>query len=100
MFKSLLRRNALPLRLVDRPRPGRPARRPNPVRLLLERMEDRTVPAAIVLTDQQDYAPGSTALITATSDGGPDHNFAVGETIQFRVTRTDGYPDFPPGNDP
>src|SRR5205814_7056768 len=82
----------------------RPARR-NSTRLVrlpwaLTRLEDRTVPSAVVFTDKPDYPPGSTALITATSDGGVKHNFHVGETVQFRVTRTDGVPDFAPGNEP
>src|SRR5262245_28474033 len=56
--------------------------------LALERLETRELLSAIVTTDQPDYVPGSTALITATSDGGGDHNFQVGETVQFQVTRT------------
>ena len=57
---------------------------------LLERLETRELLSAIVTTDQPDYAPRSTALITATSDGGRDHNFQVGETVQFHIDRTDG----------
>src|SRR5262245_53643681 len=45
-----------------------------------------------VTTDQPDYAPGSTAIITATTDCGPDHNFQSGETVQFIIDRTDGIP--------
>jgi len=60
---------------------------------LVEQLETRQLLSAIVLTDHQDYAPGSTALITATTDGGPTHNFLPGETVQFQVTRTDGVPD-------
>lgn len=52
------------------------------------------------MTDQDDYAPGSTAIITAGSDGGAEDNFQVGETVRFQVTRTDGEEDFPPGNEP
>ena len=48
---------------------------------------------ATVATDQPDYAPGSTALITAS-------NFAVGETVEFQVVRTDGVQAYPPGNQP
>jgi hypothetical protein len=40
-------------------------------------------PAASVATDQNDYAPGSTAVINA---GG----FQPGETVQFQVLHTDG----------
>jgi hypothetical protein len=70
------------------------------VSALVELLEARTLLSAIVTTDQQDYAPGSTANITATSDGGPTNNFLPGETVQFHVTRTDGVQDFPPGNEP
>ncbi|MEI8370021.1 MAG: autotransporter-associated beta strand repeat-containing protein, partial [Planctomycetia bacterium] len=56
--------------------------------------------AADVATDQFDYAPGSTALITTFSDGGSDHNFQVGEAIQFQVFRIDGIADNAPGNLP
>lgn len=56
--------------------------------------------AADIATDRFDYAPGSTALITTFSDGGPDRNFLVGETIQFQVFRTDGIADNAPGNLP
>src|SRR5262245_8805015 len=82
-------------RPLGRRNPRQPERRPN-----VERLEDRLAPAAVVHTDQDDYAPGSTAIITATSDGGADHNFQMGETVQFHVTRTDGVEDFPPGNEP
>ena len=66
----------------------------------LARLEPRMLLAADIATDRFDYAPGSTALITTFSDGGPDHNFQVGETIQFQVVRTDGLADNPPGNLP
>jgi autotransporter-associated beta strand protein len=66
----------------------------------LARLEPRMLLAADIATDQFDYAPGSTALITTFSDGGPDRNFLVGETIQFQVVRTDGIADNAPGNLP
>lgn len=66
----------------------------------LARLEPRMLLAADIATDRFDYAPGSTALFTTFSDGGPDHNFQVGETIQFQVVRTDGLADNPPGNLP
>jgi hypothetical protein len=68
-----------------RRRTTRPVRRPlGLVRLL----EDRTLPAAAVLTDQSDYAPGGTALITATNDGNAGANFQAGETVQFREPKS------------
>ena len=66
----------------------------------LARLEPRMLLAADIATDRFDYAPGSTALITTFSDGGPDRNFLVGETIQFQVVRTDGIADNAPGNLP
>src|SRR5262245_47868753 len=66
----------------------------------VEPLEARYLLTATVLTDQLDYAPGSTAIFTATSDGGPDNNYLAGETVQFQVTRTDGIEDFPPSNQP
>ena len=65
-----------------------------------EPLESRTLLSAAVLTDQVDYAPGSTAVITTTTDGSADHNFPLGETIQFQVSRTDGIADHAPGNLP
>ena len=65
-----------------------------------EPLESRTLLSAAVLTDQVDYAPGSTAIITTTTDGSADHNFQLGETIQFQVSRTDGIADHAPGNLP
>src|SRR5579864_9483812 len=67
---------------------------------LIEMLESRQLLSALVTTDQPDYAPRSTAIISATSDGGPDRNFQVGETVQFRVTRTDGGTDSAPANQP
>jgi hypothetical protein len=66
----------------------------------LARLEPRTLLAADIATDRFDYAPGSTAFITTLSDGGPDNNFFVGETIRFQVVRTDGRADNAPGNVP
>jgi autotransporter-associated beta strand protein len=75
--------------------------RPSGRRLLrLEPLDARMLLAATVFTDHADYAPGSTAFITAASDGAADHNFAVGEAIQFQVSRTDGISDHAPGNLP
>src|SRR5579864_9174746 len=93
-----------------RPRPSRNARRRAHAgqawrsryraSSLVEMLEARQMLSALVTTDPQDYAPGSTAYITAASDANPGTNFQVGETVQFRVTRTDGVPDFPPANQP
>src|SRR5262249_53376528 len=58
----------------------------------LEQFEPRVLLSAVVTTNQQDYAPGSTALIKATTDGGPTNNFEPGETVHFYVDRTDGVP--------
>src|SRR5262249_35248404 len=62
----------------------------------VELLETRQLLSATVTTDQQDYAPGSTAVITASNDGGPDNNFLlgpngeIGETVHFHIDRTDG----------
>ena len=69
-------------------------------RMRLESLETRAMLAADVSTNQFDYPPGSTAIITTFSDGGVDHNFEVGETVQFQVVRTDGIADAAPGNLP
>ncbi|WZP00326.1 hypothetical protein EP7_001959 [Isosphaeraceae bacterium EP7] len=55
---------------------------------------------ARVVTDLPDYAPGSTAQITAWNDEAEGSNFNIGETLKFQVTRTDGIEDFPSGNLP
>ena len=82
-------------------RSRRDARRSGQARLDgLARLEPRMLLAADIATDRFDYSPGSTALFTTFSDGGPDHNFQVGETIQFQVVRTDGLADSAPGNLP
>src|SRR5689334_829993 len=59
---------------------------------LVEALESRQLLSALVTTDQGDYAPGSTAIITAANDAGPLTNFAVGETVHFHIDRTDGVP--------
>ena len=59
---------------------------------VLETLEDRRLLSATVTTNQSDYAPGSTAVITAASDGGPTNNFQAGETIDFHIERSDGIP--------
>ena len=53
-------------------------RRPNLSVLSLEFLESRVNPTAIVSTDLLDYAPGSTALITA-------NNFMPGADVTFQV---------------
>src|SRR5262245_11684773 len=73
----------------------KPARRMN-----VEHLETRLAPAAMVLTDKDDYAPGSTAIMTAMANDQAGVNFKAAETVQFQVTRTDGAPDFAPGNEP
>jgi hypothetical protein len=58
------------------------------------------LPAAMVTTDQPDYVPGQTAIITAFNSGAVGLEFASGETVEFKVTRTDGVEDNPLGNLP
>jgi hypothetical protein len=53
-------------------------------------LETRQLLSAIVQTDHLDYAPGSTALITATNDNHTGKTFQPGETVQFQIDRTDG----------
>src|SRR5437870_1670616 len=60
---------------------------------LLEPLEIRQLLTAVVTTDQQDYAPGSTAYIAA-------RDFQPGEALELQVLRTDGVADGPPGNVP
>ena len=74
------------------------ARRMGLVRV--ELLETRAMLAADISTDRFDYPPGSTALFTTFSDGGPDHNFQVGEAVQFQVVRADGLAGALPGNRP
>ncbi|MDB5911145.1 MAG: hypothetical protein JWP34_5262 [Massilia sp.] len=75
---------------VDARRPSGAQRHGRAVTFHVETLEGRTLLSAVVTTDQADYAPGSTAIFTATTDGGPTSNFLPGETIQFHVDRTDG----------
>ena len=72
--------------------PGR-KRRPARRRIVLEALEDRTLLSVLVATDQTDYAPGSTAII---SGGG----YQPGDAITLQVVHTDGNPDVSPANDP
>jgi hypothetical protein len=65
-----------------------------------ERLGDRRVLAAEVMTDLQDYSPGQTALITAWNSDRAGLDFGAGERIRFQVTRTDGVADAPQGNLP
>src|SRR5262249_48568247 len=55
-----------------------------------ETLEPRQLLASVT-TDQLDYAPGSTAIISGSG-------FAVGETIHLEVMRTDGLPEGTPDN--
>ena len=57
---------------------------------LVEPLETRQLLSVILHTDQPDYAPNSTAIITTTTDGSPDNNFQPGEVVQFHMDRTDG----------
>ena len=76
--------------------PHKPLRRPKGFRrtfirrlLLCETLEQRQLMAADVFTDKADYAPGSTAIITATNNASVGQNFLAGETIKFQVVHTD-----------
>src|SRR5262249_23510466 len=71
------------LRPARRPIRNKPASRRRPG---LENLEARLAPAALVWTDQNDYAPGSTALISGSG-------YAVGESIHLEVLRSDGVPE-------
>src|SRR5581483_3120236 len=68
----------------------------------LEILEDRLAPAVgldpfgglpVLLTDQQDYPPGSTVTLLA-------ENFQPGETVNFQVLRIDGQANVAPGIEP
>src|SRR3954451_13251932 len=65
----------------------------------LEPLERRRLLTAVVQTDQADYAPGSTAHVTAFNDASAGVDFAVGETVQFQVLRSTGA-NVPPGHEP
>jgi hypothetical protein len=78
--------------LTNRVPARKPAKRRPAGRLGVEHLETRLVPSAIVTTDRQDYAPGTTAIFTAGNDANPGLNFQPGETIHFHIDRTDGVP--------
>src|SRR5262249_45126086 len=59
----------------------------------IEPLEDRTLLSVSVATDQTDYAPGATALISG-------NGFQPGDSITLQVVHTDGNPDVSPANDP
>src|SRR5262249_14049955 len=52
-----------------------------PLSMLL--LEDRCLPSATLYTDQADYHPEETVLLTG-------NDFAPGATLQIQVTRPDG----------
>lgn len=56
-----------------------PRRKPVNSKVRLESLEERVNPSPVVSTDLLDYAPGSTALITA-------NNFKVGSEVVFQVS--------------
>ena len=56
-----------------------PRRKPINSKVRLESLEERVNPAPTVVTDLLDFAPGSTALITA-------NNFKVGSEVVFQVS--------------
>lgn len=58
-------------------------RRSAPGALHCESLESRLLLSAWVATDQVDYSPGETAIITGSG-------FAPGETVQLQVAHTDG----------
>jgi hypothetical protein len=87
-------------RIKPTPRAGVSSRRRAMRAAIFERLGDRRVLAAEVVTDLQDYAPGQTAVITAWNSDREGVNFVAGEPFRFQVTRTDGIPDFPQGNLP
>src|SRR5690242_13480422 len=64
-----------------------------PLVICCERLEERRLLSATVVSDKHDYAPGSTATFTAANDATTTSaNFQPGEAIEFQVTRTDGVP--------
>src|SRR5436190_6182812 len=88
-FSGIRARPRKARRVLSRSRSGDLHRARTRVAVAVVLLETRQLLSAIVTTDKQDYAPASTAFITATSDGGPGHNFQAGETVQFDITRTD-----------
>src|SRR3954464_5425462 len=65
----------------------------------VESLERRQLLTAVVQTDKDDYAPGSTAHITAFNSTDPGTEFQIGETVQFQVLRSVGA-NVPPGHEP
>jgi hypothetical protein len=61
--------------------------------LRLEALESRMLLSASVATDQTDYGPGETAILTASG-------FAAGETVQFQVLHVDDTPNTGAGHEP
>src|SRR5262245_14336646 len=59
--------------------------------LRIEALEPRQLLAAEVWTDQLDYSPGQTAIISGSG-------FPVGGMIHLEVTRADGTPEGTPDN--
>src|SRR5688572_15081931 len=82
--------------------PALPTRQPFALEVLEPRqlLSADVLPAAVVTTDQLDYAPGQTAIIAAFNSGTEGVEFLAGEEVQFQVTRTDGVGDNPLGNLP
>src|SRR3954452_6328270 len=83
----------------SRGRRGRRDRLANAVARAGELLERRQLLTALVPTDQDDYAPGSTAHITAFNSSGPGADFQIGQTAQFQVLRISGA-NVPPGHEP
>src|SRR5688500_14549018 len=67
--------------------------KPLNTQLCIEVLEGRVVPSVTLLTGKPDYAPGETALLSGSG-------FALAETVNLRVVRTDGFLDYPGGNLP
>src|SRR5262245_41454836 len=59
-------------------------------RPLLETLEARVTPSVTLLTDQHSYLPGDTVVINGSG-------FAVGETVDLNMARTDGVAIVAPG---
>jgi len=66
---------------VKRHVPNRPRCQPR-----LELLENRLAPSVSVVTNQLDYAPGATALFTASG-------FDSGASVQFKVVKTNVTPN-------
>ncbi|MFL5340441.1 MAG: beta strand repeat-containing protein, partial [Gemmataceae bacterium] len=65
--------------------------KPKRPRLGVDLLETRLVPSATILTNQLDYAPGSTAIITGSG-------FQPGESVHLEVLRSDGTVEGTPDN--